>query len=166
MSYAVLKPTKVPITLAIPPLQLSDVPIALYKNWTEKDLQTAKVDFENRAANDYYSEWFWYTYQSTSWVNTWNISDDPKGAEDYPSGPEVFLQWLQGWVGGWFSQTFFFQHIPGHWQAQFLAIAGMSVLPPMLFDVGPAEYKTYLPDGLHFFRGVSLFQLPTRSVNC
>lgn len=157
MSYAVLQPKKVPVTLAIPPLQLSDVPIALYKNWSEKDLQNAKVDFENRAANDYYSEWFWYTYQSTSWVNTWNTTDDSKGAREYPSGPEVFLQWLQGWVGGWFSQTFFFQHIPGHWQAQFLAIAGMAVLPPMLFDEGPVEIKTYLPDGLHFFRGVSPF---------
>ena len=145
MSYAVLKPAKVPITLAIPPLQLSDVPTALYKSWTEKDLQTAKVDFENRAANDFYSEWFWYTYQSTSWVNTWNISDDPKGVKDYPSGPEVFLQWLQGWVGGLFSQTFFFRHIPGRWQAQFLAIAGMAVLPPMLFDEGPAGIRHIYP---------------------
>ncbi|MCJ1465153.1 hypothetical protein MMC07_003769 [Pseudocyphellaria aurata] len=159
MSYAILKPKKVPITLAIPPLQLSDVPVALYKNWTEKDLQAAKVDFENRAANDFYSEWFWYTYQSTSWVNTWNTTDDPQGAKEYPSSPGVFLQWLQGWIGGWFSQTFFFQHIPGHWQAQFLAIAGMSVLPPMLFDEGPVEYKTYLPDGLHFFRGIQNFRV-------
>lgn len=155
MTYAVLKPVKVPITLAIPPLQLSDVPLALYKSWTKKDLESAQADFENRATNDFYAEWFWYTYQSTSWVNSWNPTSDSTGVKEYPSPPAVFLQWLAGWVGGWFTQTEFFQHIPGHWQAQFLAIAGMAVLPPALFDEGPAEYKTYLPDGLHFFRGVS-----------
>ena len=58
-------------------------------------------------------------------------------------------------MGGWFSQTYFFQHIPGRWQAQFLAIAGMAVLPPTLFDTELVEYKTTLPNGLHFFRGVS-----------
>ncbi len=158
MKYALLKPQKTAISLAIPPLQLSDVPLALYKNWTEKDLKAAKEDFERRATNDFYSEWFWYTYQSTAWVNSWNTIDDPKGAEEFPSPAGIFLQWLQTWIGGWFSQTSFFQHIPGHWQAQFLAIAGMAVLPPTLFDVEPAEYKTYLPDGLHFFRGVSFSQ--------
>lgn len=166
MSYAVMKPKKTPITLAIPPLQMSDVPLALYKNWTDQDLKAAKVDFEKRAANDFYSEWFWYTYQSTAWVNSWNTTDDPTGAKEYPSPPEVFLQWLQCWVGGWFTQTFFFQHIPGRWQAQFMAIAGMAVLPPTLFDVGPDEYKTYLPDGLHFFRGVSWFIIRFHGAKC
>ena len=156
MTYAVLQPDKPPITLAIPPLKPSDVPLALYKAWTPKDLASAQADFENRATNDYYSEWFWYTYQSTAWVNTWNTTDDASGAKEYPSPAGVFLQWLQTWVGGWFSQTFFFQHIPGHWQAQFLAIAGMAVLPPTVFDLDKTpKFKTYLPDALHFFRGVS-----------
>lgn len=155
MTYAVLKPQKVPITLAIPPPKMSDVPLALYKNWTTKDIQAAQADFENRATNDFYAEWFWYTYQSTAWVNSWNPTSDPKGAVEFPSPAGVFLQWLQCWVGGWFSQTFFFQHIPGHWQAQFMAIAGMAVLPPTLFDTEVVEYKTVLPNGLHFFRGVS-----------
>lgn len=154
MTYAVLKPLKTPISLAIPPLQMSDVPLALYKNWTEKDIAAAQADFEKRATNDFYSEWFWYTYQSTAWVNSWNPTDDSEGAEEFPSPAGVFLQWVQCWLGGWFSQTFFFRNIPGRWQAQFLAIAGMAVLPPTLFDIGPVEYKTQLPNGLHFFRGV------------
>ena len=155
MKYALLKPEKTPISLAIPPLQLSDVPLALYKNWTEKDIKAAQADFEKRAADDFYSEWFWYPYQSTAWVNTWNTTDDPKDAEEWPSPAGIFLQWLQAWIGGWFTQTFFFQNIPGHWQAQFMAIAGMAVLPPLVFDLKPKTTKTYLPDGLHFFRGVS-----------
>ena len=44
---------------------------------------------------------------------------------------------------------------PGHWQAQFLAIAGMAVLPPLVFDLKPKTAKICLPDGLHFFRDVS-----------
>ena len=154
MSYAVLKPSKPPISLAIPPLDMSEVPLALYKSWTDKDIAAAKADFESRATNDYYSEWFWYNYQSTAWVNTWNTTEDPAGAKEYPSSAGVFLQWLQTWIGGWFSQTYFFKHIPGHWQAQFLAIAGMAVLPPTVFDSEQEVIKTYLPDGLHFFRGV------------
>lgn len=154
MTYAVLRPKKTPISLAIPPLSMSEVPLALYKNWTEKDVADAKADFIKRATNDYYAEWFWYTYQSTAWVNTWNPTTSSAGAKDFPSPAGVFLQWLQCWVGGWFSQTYFFQHIPGHWQAQFLAIAGMAVLPPTVFDIEQVEIKTYLPDGLHFFRGI------------
>ncbi|KAL8745412.1 MAG: hypothetical protein Q9190_002438 [Brigantiaea leucoxantha] len=159
MTYAVMKPQKPPITLAIPPLQQSDVPIALYKKWTDKELADAKAEFERRATNDYYSEWFWYTYQSTAWVNTWNTTTDSSGVKDYPSPAGVFLQWLQAWVGGWFSQTYFFHHIPGHWQAQFLALSGMAVLPPTLFDQKQMEIKTYLPDGLHFFRGIQNFRV-------
>ena len=154
MTYAVLKPHKPPISLAIPPLDIKDVPVALYKEWTEQELAAAKADFENRATNDFYSEWFWYTYQSTAWVNTWNTVEDPSGAKDYPDEAGVFIQWLQTWIGGWLSQTFFFEHIPGHWQAQFMAILGMAVLPPTVFEAPDIEIKTYLPDGLHFFRGV------------
>lgn len=155
MKYALLKPEKIPISLAIPPLQLSDVPIALYKTWTEKDIKAAQADFERRATDDFYSEWFWYTYQSTAWVNTWNTTNDPKDVEEWPSPTGVLLQWISTWIGGWLPQTPFFRNIPGYWQAQLLAIAGMAVLPPMVFDLKPKTVKTYLPDGLHFFRGVS-----------
>ena len=165
MTYAVLKPKKPPISLAIPPLDMKDVPLALYKNWTETDIAAAKADFENRATNDFYSEWFWYTYQSTAWVNSWNTVEDSSGVIDYPDDAGVFIQWLQTWVGGWFSQTYFFHHIPGHWQAQFLALLGMAVLPPTVFDSKDKEIKTYLPDGLHFFRGVrSYSRHPSRTL--
>ncbi|KAL9044931.1 MAG: hypothetical protein Q9214_001965, partial [Letrouitia sp. 1 TL-2023] len=141
MTYAVLRPRKPPITLAIPPLKISDVPLALYKHWNDKELADAQADFERRAKDDYYSE-----YNSS-------------GVRDYPSPAGVFLQWLQAWIGGWFSQTYFFSHIPAHWQAQFLALAGMAVLPPTVFDEKQVEVKTYLPDGLHFFRGIQNFRV-------
>ena len=161
MSYAVLKPKNPPISLAIPPLDMSEVPVALYKDWTDEDIAAAKADFENHATNDFYAEWFWYMYQSTAWINSWNTTNDPTNAKESPSPAGVFLQWLQCWVGGWLPQTYFFKHIPGYWQAQYLATAGMAVLPPTVFDLDPnVEYKTYLPDGLHFFHGVRVPPLP------
>lgn len=125
MTYALLRPKKFSISIAVPPLSMSEVPLALYKNWTEKDMADAKADFDKRATDDYYAEWFWYTYQSTAWVNSWNSTTDSTGVKDFPSPAGVFLQWLQCWIGGWFCETYFFHHIPGPWQAQFLAIAGM-----------------------------------------
>lgn len=76
MTHATLRPKKMPISLAMPPLWVSEVPWALYKHWTEKDTADAKADFEKRATEDYYAEWFWYTYQSMAWVNTWKATSD------------------------------------------------------------------------------------------
>jgi hypothetical protein len=67
MTYAVMEPRKPDITLAIPPLKREDVPFALQKTWTDKQLSDALKDFEKRASEDEYSEWFWFTYQSTAW---------------------------------------------------------------------------------------------------
>ena len=65
MTYAVMKPKKPPISLAIPPLKQSDIPAALYKKWKPEEIEAAQKDFENRATNDFYAEWFWY-FQSIS----------------------------------------------------------------------------------------------------
>jgi hypothetical protein len=154
MTYAVMKPLKPDIGLAIPPLSRSDVPLALQKTWTDAQLEQAQRDFEQRATSDYYSEWFWFTYQQQAWVNTWNTTTDPAGVVDYPSSPEVFLQWVQGWIGQVINDSAFFQALPGRWQAQLLATTGMSSLPPQLGGID-SEIKTYVPDALHFRRGVS-----------
>ncbi|KAI9867387.1 MAG: hypothetical protein M1813_008945 [Trichoglossum hirsutum] len=153
MTYAVMKPLKPDIGLAIPPLTREDVPFALRKTWTDAQLQQAQGDFERRAADDYYSEWFWFTYQQQAWVNTWNTTTDPTGVIDYPPGWEVWLQWIQGWLGQVINDSAFFKAIPGRWQAQLLATTGMVSLPPHLGGKD-AEIKTYLTDALHFRRGV------------
>ncbi|KAL9057886.1 MAG: hypothetical protein Q9206_002164 [Seirophora lacunosa] len=63
MTHATLRPKKMPISLAMPPLWVSEVPWALYKHWTEKDTADAKADFEKRATEDYYAEWFCARYE-------------------------------------------------------------------------------------------------------
>ena len=160
MSYAVLKPLKVPVAKAIPPLTKSDIPVALrtpeYESITQPELESWKNDFAAKASKDYYSEWFWFTYQKRVWVNTWNTTKEPANAEDYPGAEGTFYQWLEGWMGGIVSSTSFFQALPGAWQAQLLATLGMAVLPPTNGEDNQPTYKTLLPDALHFRRGVSL----------
>ncbi|KAL9119028.1 MAG: hypothetical protein Q9187_004416, partial [Circinaria calcarea] len=154
MTYAVLRPRKPPIGLAIPPIVTADIPPALRKDFTDQQYADALAEFEHQAANDYYSEWFWFTYQRTAWVNTWNTTKDMTGVVGYPSPAGVWLQWIEGWLGGILSSSKFFQALPGRWQGQLLATVGMAVLPPMLLEDPNPEIITYVPEALHFRRGV------------
>ncbi|KAJ7883079.1 hypothetical protein B0H13DRAFT_2278230 [Mycena leptocephala] len=137
MSYAVMAPRKVDIGLAIPPLHKEDIPPVLRADWygdkdAEAQMESARQEFVRRARDDYYSEWFWFTYQQKAWVNTWNPVDVAESAVNYPNDVEVFVQWLEGWIGGVLTESTLFNLIPGHWQAQLLATMGMAALPPTL----------------------------------
>ncbi len=154
MTYAVMKPRKPDIGLAIPPLSQSEVPAAIKKMHTDVDVKSAIAQFEDQATNDYYSEWFWFPYQQTAWVNCWNNTTDATGVVDYPNTSQVWLQWVQGWIGGVMMASEFFAALPPHWQAQLLATGGMAVLPPTLFEKPTPEIKTWIPNALHFRRGV------------
>lgn len=154
MTYALLNPSKPDIGLAIPPLNPNDVPLALRKTWTKAKMAAAQADFENRATNDYYSEWFWFTYQSQAWVNTWNTTTNKTGAVDYPSPFDTWLQWVQNWLGGVITSSEFFQALPGCWQAQIFGTMSMALLPPHDFMGQKNGVKTPLPNGLHFRRGI------------
>ena len=98
--------------------------------------------------------WFWFTYQKKVWVNTFNTTPDPTNATNYPDDANVFLQWIQGWLGGVITSSKFFNALPGYWQSQLLASLGMAALPPTLGETKTPTYKTLLPDALHFRRGV------------
>ena len=172
MNYAQLKPLKQPVAEAVPPIDKNDIPIALrtnpqkgakghkpIKGWneiTENDLKDWKDAFAEKAANAYYSEWFWFTFQKRVWVNCWNTTTDPQDLQEYPTAEDTFLQWLQGWMGGVITETYFFKALPGAWQAQMLATLGMAVLPPVRQEDDEPMYKTMIPDALHFRRGVCI----------
>lgn len=158
MRYAVLQPTKPDIGLAIPPLSRDDIPIALRKTFTEAQYAAALKDFEDRATNDYYAEWFWFTRSQQAWVNTWNPTEDKTGVVDYPSPSDTWFQWVEGWVGAVMTGSDIFQALPGRWQAEILATFGMVALPPFQFadftQNRTESIKTALPNALHFRRGV------------
>lgn len=100
-----MNPRKVDIGLAVPPINKEDIPIALRKPWfnspdAEAQIIAANVDFEKRAMNDYYCEWFWCPYQEKGWVHTWNPVESSDGAVVYPDDALTFFHWIQGWIGG------------------------------------------------------------------
>ncbi|KAK8066224.1 hypothetical protein PG997_012971 [Apiospora hydei] len=164
MTYAVLEPRKMDIGLAIPPVNKEVIPEALRAEWFDKadadtQLKAADADFENRAENDYYSEWFWFPYQQKAWVNTWNTADVAEVDADsvwpeYPDPATVFLQWVQGWLGHIMTSSKLFGKIPGSWQAQLLAINGMASLEPKAGEDKEPTIVTPLPNALHFQRGI------------
>jgi hypothetical protein len=99
------------------------------------------------------TEFFWFPYQQEAFVNCWNNTEDATGLYDYPTYPDVFLQWVQGWLGGVINDDALFRALPGYWQAEILGSLALFSMPPELGVIG-ADIKTYLPDGLHFRRGV------------
>jgi hypothetical protein len=177
MQYAVMQPIKPDIGLAIPPISRDDIPIALRKTFTQAQYDKALLDFENRAENHYYAEWFvsitrslfslaianfpiqWFTRSQQAWVNTWNPTDDKTGLQDYPSPVLTWFQWVEGWLGAVITGNPIFQAMPGRWQAEILATFGMINLPPFEFSDFQQDktetIKTALPNALHFRRGVS-----------
>jgi FAD binding domain len=159
MTYAVMEPRKVDIGLAIPPLSKDLIPAALRSAWlqdadADTQMSNALADFEKRAENDYYSEWFWFPYQRKAWVNTWNTTQDSTDLKEYPSEGQTLLQWVGDWLGGIVTQLSFFQALPGYWQAQLMATLGMATLAPTLGEDLTPSFKTSLPNALHFRRGI------------
>jgi hypothetical protein len=64
MPYAVMEPRKIDVGLAVPPLSKDDIPTALRQSWfhaanADVQLEQAAKEFTDKAANDYYSEFFW-----------------------------------------------------------------------------------------------------------
>lgn len=152
-------PRKEDVGLAVPPLSKSVIPRALRNGWYDSPhanelLEKATAEFEHRAANQYYSEWFWFPYQRKVWTYVFNTTSDPSGAIQYPDEGGVFLMWVQGWLGGVITEDRFFNAIPGYWQAQLLASLAMASLPPTLGENQTPTYKTLLPEALHFRRGI------------
>jgi hypothetical protein len=63
MKWAMMQPRKIDVGLAVPPLQMQDIPPALRADWfgrsdADAKLRTAVDEFESRA-KDYFSEWIW-----------------------------------------------------------------------------------------------------------
>lgn len=66
MTYALMRPTRPHINLAIPPMSLEDVPEDLRQPFSNEEMSAALLDFERRANDEYYSEWFWMPYQDSA----------------------------------------------------------------------------------------------------
>ena len=73
----------------------------------------------------------------------------------YPPPHGVLSHWIQGWIGGILNDLPVFRAMPGSWQGYILGSFGHMTQPP---EGGPlkldSQIRTYLPDALHFRRGI------------
>jgi hypothetical protein len=163
ISYAVMKPVKKSLIDAIPPPKdyYDRLPPALadiLRSRTEEQMADAQADFEKRAANDYYAEWFWFPFNDDVWVNTWNTV--PVGSPDigpssvlpdWPSRPEVLVQFLQAIVMEGvqnISSALGISSIFPKLQTTLISAAAMKALPSETTIITP------VPNALHFRRSI------------
>ena len=167
MKYAVLKPRKIDVGLAVPPMNKGDIPDALKQGWwgsksAGSRLAEATEEFEQRASNDYYSEWIWLPFQQRVWVNTWNPTDDDSEVTDYPDIFEIRRQWMENWLGGAITTSPYLNKLPARWQAELSGRLGMNSLPPFGLPDREPTIVAKLPNALHHRRGPA--NMPHRSL--
>jgi hypothetical protein len=160
MSFALMEPRKLSVVEAIPPppdMKDSAIPAPLRPKQPLSTQRKAEIqqEFENRALNHDYAEWFWFPYSSEVWVNTWRKTDNPSNAVSYPSDVKTILQ-VFGTIMINIAQNAtsllrVTDFLPEK-QTKLLTWLAMKNLD----DVGPhgKKIKTFLPDALHFQRGV------------
>ncbi|KIW83347.1 hypothetical protein Z517_02592 [Fonsecaea pedrosoi CBS 271.37] len=160
LSCALMEPRKLPVIEAIPPppgMPDSVIPGPLRpKNPLSADRKAEiQRDFETRATTTDYAEWFWFPYSSEVWVNTWHKTLDTSNAVTYPSDAKTILQ-----VFGTFmvqiaqDATILLKLTEALPETQTKLLTWLSM--KNLDDVGPSGkvIKTWVPDALHFQRGV------------
>ncbi|KAI6093505.1 hypothetical protein F4821DRAFT_953 [Hypoxylon rubiginosum] len=158
MSYAVMVPRKIPVMEAIPPppgLADDEIPEALRISMSPKQRAEAQATFEKQAADDFYAEWFWFPYTSKVWVNCWNVVEDGKDAEEYPSNVGVLIQWAETVAIQIIQESeavFNLQNIFPWTQTTLLSKLGLYAMPDV---TDPKDtIKTQLPNALHFRRAI------------
>lgn len=158
MTYALVKPLKMPVICAVPPpegFKEDNIPPALLKYWTplsreEKD--SYQKDFEKRATNDYYSEWFWFPYSDYSWVNTWNDTDDGSGVVSFPDDFHIFLSFVQTFTMNVLQNATLLDKLINLVKLSEAAVTLLS--RTAMFALPDKPVKTYLTDALHFQRAI------------
>ena len=166
MSYAEMVPLKMPLIRAIPPpADMTEkeiqkrVPPALRAYWddlTAAERQQDQADFERRATEDYYSEWFWFPFSDFSWVNTWNNTKVQDGAKDWPNNLHIFLAFTQTFLMNVLQNATILKDLI---EVTDLSEAAVTLISrSAMFALPSAEpskpIKTFLPDALHFQRAI------------
>ena len=160
MTCALMEPRKFPVIEAIPPppdMPESAIPGPLRPKQPLTPERRAQIqrDFETRALTTDYAEWFWFPYSSEAWVNSWRKTSDLSGAVSYPSDAKTILQ-----VFGTIMVNIAQQATALLKATEFLPEVQTKVLTWLamknLDDIGEhgEKIKTWVPDALHFQRGV------------
>ncbi|GIJ99370.1 hypothetical protein Aspvir_001500 [Aspergillus viridinutans] len=153
MTYAAMTPQKQAVIDAIPPPDSlrSRVPPPLNQPRTPEQIRRAQEEFEKKAAEEYYAEWFWFPYSDEVWINTWSTTPDPLGVQDYPDNEEIAVQWLQAVAIEalqYLAKDTNTAEILPLLRTTAVSRLGMASLP------AGKEIKAWLPDALHFRRAI------------
>ena len=155
MTYAAMQPRHIPTIRAIPPppgMLEEDIPPALRLKLTDEEKRKDQQAFERHANDDYYTEWFWFPYSETVWVNCWNNTLDDANLEDYPDNLTIFLAFVSQFALNVLQSAPALHNLIdalGRNEAVTALIgkAARLVLPDR-------DVKTYVTEALHFQRGI------------
>lgn len=176
MTYAEMWPSKIPILLAIPPPPGENVAVPTAfetardqylketnnKKPLDQIMREAQDDFERRANEDYYAEWFWFPYSDYVWINTWKNTTDDSDVVDYPSNGRIFLQWTETVLMNIFQNIPFQDKVVSWFKIDqplttLISKSAMLALPERVpgksGDAGK-PIKTTVADALHFQRAI------------
>ena len=140
MTYAAMRPVRVPLELAVPPpkeyidgARAGDPRYKYVKDLIEQHsqetLDKARQDFIRRSETDYYVEWFWFPLQRDVWVNTWQNDGFEAQSRPFPNEFESFLEWLEEWIAEEVNNWAIYQILPGEFQAKILGFLTMLQVP-------------------------------------
>lgn len=157
MTYARLEPKKMPVIRAVPPppgMKQENIPAALCKYLPDsaEDQRKDQEEFERRATNDYYSEWFWFPYSDFSWVNTWNNTKDAQDVVNFPEDVHIFISFVQTSLLNVLQNAPVLSELIERTHLNEAAVTLIS--RAAMFALPEKQVKTYLPDALHFQRAI------------
>src|SRR5277367_5190442 len=178
MTYAAMRPAKVPIELAVPPPQeyidaarKGDPKYKWIKDLVAKHSQQtiddATAKFINICETYYFVEWIWFPLASDVWVNIWTNDGLEAQSKQIPSDFLAFIQWLEGWLAEVILNWSVFQALPGEFQAKLFAFISLLHVsdvkpgePARTFPLLPSDriVTTQMTNGLHFRRGLQNMQ--------
>lgn len=158
MTYALIQPVKVPVVRAVPPpddMPEDQIPKALrLKGLTAKQKAQDVADFEKKCATNFYTEWFWFPFSDKIWINCWDDTTDPSGVANYPGSLTIGLQILQQYLANLMQQATCIESLVRATGTAETAVTILSRLAMYALPNMSTPTKTYLPDALHFQRGI------------
>ncbi|KAJ6509053.1 hypothetical protein C8R45DRAFT_463892 [Mycena sanguinolenta] len=156
MTYALMRPAKIPVVQAVPPPDdMSDkIPRALRIPRTPAQKAKDVAAFEAHCTEDRYSEYFWFPYSDKCWVNCWNDTTDSSGVVNYPSTAQIFFMFVSQFAMNVIQYTPVLNDLITAVKLQEASVTLLSRVAMLALPEWDKPVKTYLPDALHFQRGI------------
>jgi hypothetical protein len=161
MTVAEMRPTQVPVVLAIPPPKGFPIPEIIQKqtreaNITDEDIENARKEWIRRCEEDHFHEWFWFPYQKNAWVNTWKRRAWRPEDAHLPQFPTFGIQnyeesQVHGDMAVVVSESTW---LSGPEQAYAFGLTCLASLPNISAE--QSSITSYISEGIHFRGGTRM----------